>query len=71
MHSVVLSDTLSDTLDIITSGPGYPDFSTAAYAKAIIAKYSLRMSEVALALIKVELPQQLDNATTEITGSVR
>ena len=71
VYSIVLSDILGDPLDMIASGPAYPDSSTAADAKAIIAKYDLKMSEKALALMEVETPKQLDNVTTRITGSVR
>ena len=71
VYSIVLSDILGDPLDMIASGPVYPDSSTAADAKAIIAKYDLKMSEKALALMEVETPKQLDNVTTRITGSVR
>ncbi|WP_394964230.1 glycerate kinase [Candidatus Allofournierella excrementigallinarum] len=71
VYSIVLSDILGDPLDMIASGPAYPDSSTAADAKAIIAKYGLKMSEAALGLMEVETPKQLDNVTTRITGSVR
>ena len=71
VFSVVLSDILGDPLDMIASGPAYPDSSTAADAKAIIAKYGLKLSDGALALMEEETPKQLDNVTTQITGSVR
>ena len=71
VYSIVLSDILGDPLDMISSGPAYPDSSTAADARAIIATSGLRMSEAALELMEVETPKQLDNVTTEITGSVR
>ena len=71
VYSIVLSDILGDPLDMIASGPAYPDSSTAADAKAIIAKYGLKMSEAALGLMDIETPKQLDNVTTQITGSVR
>ncbi|HJB21047.1 MAG TPA: DUF4147 domain-containing protein [Candidatus Fournierella merdavium] len=71
VYSIVLSDILGDPLDMIASGPAYPDSSTAADAKAIIAKYGLKLSDGALALMEEETPKQLDNVTTQITGSVR
>ena len=71
VYSIVLSDILGDPLDMIASGPAYPDSSTAADARAIIARYGLKMSAQALALMEVETPKRLDNVTTRITGSVR
>ena len=71
VFSVVLSDILGDPLDMIASGPAYPDSSTCEQAKAIVEKYSLKLSPEAKALLKVETPKQLDNVTTQITGSVR
>ena len=71
VYSIVLSDILGDPLDMIASGPAYPDSSTAAAAKAVIAKYGLKLSDGALALMEEETPKQLDNVTTQITGSVR
>ena len=71
VYSIVLSDILGDPLDMIASGPAYPDSSTAADAKAIIAKYGLKLNDGALALMEEETPKQLDNVTTQITGSVR
>ena len=71
VYSIVLSDILGDPLDMIASGPAYPDSSTAADAKAVIAKYGLKLSDGALALMEEETPKQLDNVTTQITGSVR
>ena len=71
VFSIVLSDILGDPLDMIASGPAYPDSSTAADAKAIVAKYGLRLSPGALALMEVETPKRLNNVETRITGSVR
>ena len=71
VFSIVLSDILGDPLDMIASGPAYPDSSTAADAKAIVAKYGLRLSPEALALMEVETPKRLNNVETRITGSVR
>ena len=71
VFSIVLSDILGDPLDMIASGPAYPDSSTAADAAAIIAKYGLKLSGKALELMEVETPKVLDNVETQITGSVR
>jgi len=71
VYSVVLSDILGDPLDMIASGPAYPDSSTAPQAKAVVEKYGLKLSEKAMALLEVETPKTLTNVTTRITGSVR
>ena len=71
VFSIVLSDVLGDPLDMIASGPAYPDTSTCAEAQAIAEKYHLELSAEAKALLGRETPKTLDNVTTQITGSVR
>lgn len=71
VFSIVLSDILGDPLDMIASGPAYPDSSTSADARAIAEKYKLNLTEEAKALLDRETPKRLDNVTTLITGSVR
>lgn len=69
--SVVLSDVLGDPLDMIASGPAYPDQSTAEQALAVCEKYALRLSEAARECLLRPTPKTLTNVTTHITGSVR
>lgn len=71
VFSVVLSDIIGDPLDMIASGPAYPDSSTCEQALAIAEKYGLRLSDDVKRLLAIETPKELSNVTTQVTGSVR
>ena len=71
VYAIVLSDILGDPLDMIASGPAYPDASTCEQAAAIVDKYHLRLSAQAKDLLAQETPKELGNVTTQVTGSVR
>lgn len=71
VYSIVLSDVLGDPLDMIASGPAYPDSSTCADAVRIAKKYRLKLSDDARALLRNETPKYLSNVETVITGSVK
>lgn len=69
--SVVLSDILGDPLDMIASGPAWPDDSTCEQAHAVVEKYHLKLSDEVMGLLDRETPKTLDNVESQITGSVR
>lgn len=71
VFTIVLSDVLGDRLDMIASGPAYPDASTTEDALRIVEKYNLTMTEQMRALLLEETPKDLPNVQTHITGSVR
>ena len=71
VFSIVLSDILGDPLDMIASGPAYPDNSTCEQALAIAKKYNLKLSDKVWELLAQETPKELTNVTTQINGSVR
>jgi hydroxypyruvate reductase len=71
VFTIVLSDVLGDRLDVIASGPAYPDSSTAAEACSIAKKYHLTLTEQMEQLLREETPKALPNVTTHVTGSVR
>lgn len=71
VFSVVLSDVIGDPLDMIASGPAYPDSSTSEEALAIIRKYRLAVPREVEQLLDTDPPAELGNVKTKITGSVR
>ena len=71
VYSIVLSDILGDPLDMIASGPAYPDSSTCDQALAVAEKYGLHLTDRMRRLLHEETPKTLDNVETVITGSVR
>lgn len=71
IYTVVLSDVLGDRLDMIASGPAYPDTSTCREALEIAEHLGLQLSGRAKELLHQETPKDLDNVQTMISGSVR
>lgn len=71
IYSIVLSDIVGDPLDMIASGPAYPDSSTSEQATEIARKYQLSLSDEVWQLLSLETPKELANVKTQVTGSVR
>ncbi len=71
VFSIILSDVVGDTVDMIASGPACPDSSTCGQALAIASKYGLHLSKQAEDCLHIETPKTLDNVENHITGSVR
>lgn len=71
VYTIVLSDIIGDPLDMIASGPAYPDSSTSSEALEIADRYALCLSEEARGYLQIETPKVLNNVTTFVTGSVR
>ncbi len=69
--SIVLSDIIGDPLDMIASGPAYPDASTCQQALTIASKYNLQLSATAQNCLSMETPKKLDSIEIYVTGSVR
>lgn len=71
VFAIVLSDIIGDPLDMIASGPAYPDASTCEEAVHIVEKYGLELSSQVMELLHQETPKELNNVETHITGSVK
>lgn len=71
VFSIILSDIPGDPLDMIASGPAYPDASTCAQALEVVRRHGLNLSDTSMKLLREETPKSLDNVTTVVTGSVR
>ena len=71
VYSIILSDILGDPIDMIASGPTYPDSSTCEEARKIAEKYHLKFSDRAEELLNKETPKTLENSEVTVTGSVR
>jgi glycerate 2-kinase len=78
--SLIISDVIGDDLDVIASGPTYPDSSTFQDTHDILEKYDLisRIPESVIAYIKrgcrgevAETPKSLTNCDNHIIGNNR
>ena len=71
IFSIVLSDVLGDSLDMIASGPAAADNTTCEEAVAIVERYHLDFDESVCILLSKETPKELSNVATVVSGSVR
>ena len=67
---ILLSDVLSDRIDVIGSGPTVKDDSTTEEALKIIERYGLDLSEKALDIIRRSKAGKAENAENHVIGSV-
>ncbi len=67
--NIILSDIINDPLDMIASGPAYPDASTCEDALNIVEKYHLSFNEKIMELLHHDTVKKLDNVETYITGN--
>lgn len=67
---IVLSDVIGDPLDVIASGPAFPDPSTSAEAFEVLDKFGIVYSAKVKAAIEKETPKSLGFCESIITGSV-
>lgn len=66
---IILSDIINDPLDMIASGPAYPDASTTEDALNIVSKYNLKLNDKIMDLLHRDTVKKLDNVETYITGN--
>lgn len=71
VFSIILSDIIGDPLDMIASGPAYPDLATAEDAMRIVKKYGLDLSKSAIECMKEETPKALPHVISHVNGSVK
>lgn len=68
--SIILSDVLGDSIDMIASGPASPDLTTCEQAESIVRKYGLTLTDQAKFLLRQETPKVLNNVESHVVGSV-
>lgn len=67
--NIILSDIINDPLDMIASGPTYPDSSSSKEAINIINKYSLNFDQEIINLLNKETIKYLNNIESYIIGN--
>lgn len=67
--NIILSDIINDPLDMIASGPTYPDSSSSKEAINIINKYSLNFDQEIINLLNKETIKYLNNIESYTIGN--
>lgn len=67
--NIVLSDVIGDSLDVIASGPTYPDSSSYNDVTNVIKKYNLHFNETIMNYLKKDAINSLDNIETYTIGN--
>ncbi|SCZ79901.1 glycerate kinase type-2 family protein [Acidaminobacter hydrogenoformans] len=70
LYAVVLSDVIGDPLDVIASGPAFPDPSTSEEAFKVLDKFDIYCSAEIKKAIENETPKALGYCDSVVTGSV-
>lgn len=70
VYVAVLSDVIGDHLDVIASGPAFPDTSTSVDALQVLEKYGVTVEDHIREAILKETPKTLQHCENVITGSV-
>ena len=71
IYSIILSDVLSDRLDMIGSGPTVSDSTDSNDALKIIQKYDLELDDEIIDIISKSKNVSVDNCDNHIIGSVK
>lgn len=69
VFNIILSDIINDPLDMIASGPTYPDNTNSKDAINIINKYNIKINEETKKLLEKEPIKELNNIETYIAGN--
>lgn len=70
VYVALLSDVIGDHLDVIASGPAFPDTSTSEDAFMVLEKYGVTVEDHIREAILQETPKALQHCENVITGSV-